>query len=307
MASQIKIKRRQRWSAVPDCVLENQNLSFPARLTLSWMLGREDGWEIRVGVMCRTLGLTDKTWPRVRDELISAGFFQQTKLTDPESKKIYWVHIVTDDPLYPEISTPPNGGDGKTIPPKGRHGAGRDASGGDYHTELNHPLKTTTESPVDNLPAALVDVGGGVIDFFLEAAGNPQILMQERATLVKKLGAASEEQVRWAGAAWRETVERDKATSAEGLAVALCKLAAQGRVTRPKTIFKLESKQVADAQAERWKKLKSLAGRKYLSPAGLAEVNPSGTISMPHGAIAGSAALHALAQIENGIWRPAPT
>jgi len=129
-------------------------MSFGARVVLAWLLGREDGWEIRIGHMCRVLGLTDKSWPRIRDELRSAGFFESTRLK-ADGGRFEWRNAVTDAPLY---AIPPKRGDGSalaaqhsrnsaaasTIPPKRMDGGSRDADGGGYQRLVDHPVLTTT-------------------------------------------------------------------------------------------------------------------------------------------------------------------
>lgn len=152
----IQIRRRQRWSAVPDSVLEAVGMSFGARVVLAWLIGREDGWEIRIGHMCRVLGLTDKSWPRIRDELRSAGFFASVR-RKAEGGRFEWEHTITDSPLY---AIPPKWGGGSqhpvtvakhprnsaaasAIPPDRMDGAGRDAGGGDYQKVVDHPVLTT--------------------------------------------------------------------------------------------------------------------------------------------------------------------
>lgn len=120
----IRVHKRQSWSSVPDAVLEHPSLSLGARLVLAWMLGRPPGWEIRVGPMCRVLRLTDKTWPRIRDELCAAGFFRQQRLAS-SAGRVQWRQEVSDEPLY---TTPPKRGDG-AIPPKGMDGASMDGGG----------------------------------------------------------------------------------------------------------------------------------------------------------------------------------
>lgn len=164
-------------------------------------------------------------------------------------------------------------------------------------------IKTTT--PLVDKPCRQQYVMCGGANSFLEAAGNPESLMHKRATLEKYLGKATKEQISWAGFAWRDTVQDGKAEDPERLAVALCKLAKQGRLTRPKSVAELETSLDIAAQSDGWERLKSLAGRKYLTTDGLAHVNPGGTISLPHGTISGSAVLQALAHIESGVWPPA--
>lgn len=176
---------------------------------------------------------------------------------------------------------------------------------GNYnHNSISN--STTTPLSSDKRQTAPNGAGsGGVIDLFINAAGQPAVLLTKRSMLSKVLGSASEDQARWAGTAWRETIEAGKAESAEGLAVTLCRLAAQGGVTRPKRLAELESKQATAVEAANWQKLRELAGRKYKTPLGVAEINPGGMISLPGGAMSGPAALQALSHIESGAWQPA--
>lgn len=141
MTDRIAIKKRHSYSSVPDAVLENLSLSFTARITLAWLLGRPPGWEVRVGHLRRVLGLSDKTWPRARDELATAGFYRQERTTG-RSNKFVWRHWVTDAPLYesnPADPIPPKGGDGAT-PPRGRDGGGMDAEQGDIPPRVNQDI-----------------------------------------------------------------------------------------------------------------------------------------------------------------------
>lgn len=94
----MKVRRSLRFSSVPDAVLEAANLSFGARVVLAWALGRQDGFECWIWYMLKTLGLTDRTWPRVRRELIEAGFFYQTREKGDDGKFV-WKNEFTDSPL----------------------------------------------------------------------------------------------------------------------------------------------------------------------------------------------------------------
>ncbi|MBK7846249.1 MAG: hypothetical protein IPJ73_02150 [Zoogloea sp.] len=47
----IVVRKRRPYSSVPDDVLEDIRLSMRARLVVAWMLGRPDGWIIRVAMM----------------------------------------------------------------------------------------------------------------------------------------------------------------------------------------------------------------------------------------------------------------
>lgn len=96
--SQATVNRKLRSASVPDAVLEDCELSFPARIVLAWALGRQDGFEVWIWYMCKQLGLSDKSWPRVRRELIAAGFFIQRR-EKGEDGKFIWKNEFTDEPL----------------------------------------------------------------------------------------------------------------------------------------------------------------------------------------------------------------
>lgn len=96
--SQATVTRKLRFAAVPDAVLEDCGLSFSARIVLAWALGRQDGFAVWIWYMCKQLGLSDKSWPRVRRELIAAGFFIQRR-EKGEDGKFIWKNEFTDQPL----------------------------------------------------------------------------------------------------------------------------------------------------------------------------------------------------------------
>lgn len=97
--AKVVVRRHLRFSVVADQILEATRLSCSARVVLAWALGRQDGFECWVWYMCKVLGLTDKTWPRARKELINAGYFKQTREQGPDGKFI-WRNEFTDAPLY---------------------------------------------------------------------------------------------------------------------------------------------------------------------------------------------------------------
>lgn len=302
--STVRVRKRQRWSAVPDAVLENTSLSFSARLTLGWLLGREEGWEIRVGYMCKVLGLTDKTWPRVRGELIEAGFYSQQKNVDGATGRIFWQCEVTDAPLYSDKPIPPKRGDGqKTIPPSGMDGSSMDGKGGDYHTVVNQPVltkTTTTLPPVDNCASC----SSSSFSIFFQAAGSPSRLAAVADQLGKVLKTADPEQAKLAGAAWKEAVAAGKANDIGAYAYQLCKAAAAGKVFKPPVVRHAEATEKAERQTKEWDRLKALAGSRFLTDKGEeAVITDQGFVSLKAGVMAGNAALQALKAIETKVWQ----
>lgn len=122
--SKIRISKKMPFSAVPDMVF-SLDLSHTAIVILAWALGRPDGWEFYIGHMLRTLHLTEAKWATARKQLITAGFFVQTKGRD-EKGKVVWENEFTDKPLFFPIPNKPMHGetkhgdtkDGKPMPDK---------------------------------------------------------------------------------------------------------------------------------------------------------------------------------------------
>ncbi len=96
----ITVRKRRKWSAVPDDVLEHPRLSLRARAVLGWMLGRADGWVIQVEHMLRVLRMTEYVWASVRSELQEAGYYRQTRVRQPNGT-ITWLKDVLDPPEPP--------------------------------------------------------------------------------------------------------------------------------------------------------------------------------------------------------------
>ncbi|WP_153109341.1 hypothetical protein [Propionivibrio limicola] len=157
------------------------------------------------------------------------------------------------------------------------------------------PTPTPTLTPT---PTTTCTAGGGVFGIFYESAGRPDCLVARAKDLGKVLAAAGEEQARWAGAAWRATVGAGAAKDAEALAVALCKHAAEGRMSRPAAIAaaeKMEAARKVRAGADRRyaealavpppgfvaggdEAGKSLVGRFLSTPAGAGPISVAGAI-----------------------------
>lgn len=141
----ISVNRRLAYSAVPDAVLEHPALSFSARTTLGWMLGRPAGWEIRVGYMLKVLRLTDKTWKRTKRELIREGFFSQRR-EKGDNGKFVWFQEVTDAPLFP-------------IPPKRMDGNCSDAGVRSKAVHLEEHSNTKAAKTAAAAPSRRKDCG----------------------------------------------------------------------------------------------------------------------------------------------------
>jgi len=131
MCSQIRVTKRRSFSAIPDDILEDVRMRPETRLVLGWLIGRPDGWEVRVGHVRRTLGLTERRWAKARNEMEECGYLQQIQRRDKRGKFI-WEHIVSDSPT---TSIPPKPRDGKTMDGK----PGRITTSPE-HQESNTPL-----------------------------------------------------------------------------------------------------------------------------------------------------------------------
>lgn len=76
------------------------------RLVLSWLIGRPNGWEVRVGQMISVLGLSRERWSRARREMQRWGYLKQTRNRKPDGS-FEWEIVVTDTPT--EIISPSDG------------------------------------------------------------------------------------------------------------------------------------------------------------------------------------------------------
>lgn len=217
----VRVEKRFAFSAVPDALLEDKRLSLSARAVLGWMLGRPPGWKISLEHMKSVLGVSDKVWPRIRDELANAGYYQQDRQrgVSKRGKKGVWVweHVITDAPL---LSIPPIGRDGESIPPFCIDGGCRDARGGDIPDHLNrqnhHPSREREVAGTPAPAAVEVEVVEDEEDLIeaacwaAAAAGNPPRAPGAfRAAVRKRIrdhGASPED--RASLAAWREHLTR---------------------------------------------------------------------------------------------------
>lgn len=58
MSSTVKIRKRRAFSAIPDDILQDTRMRTETRLVLGWLIGRPDGWEVRVKHVQHILGLS---------------------------------------------------------------------------------------------------------------------------------------------------------------------------------------------------------------------------------------------------------
>lgn len=137
MSSQITVNKRRSFSAIPDDILEDTRMRPETRLVLGWLIGRPDGWEVRVGYVQRVLGLTKPRWAKARKEMEACGYLEQLRRKSTNGKFV-WEHFITDSPTMVRKSTDGKSIDGKpgdiTTPPHQQ----------DSNTPLNGPVAITT-------------------------------------------------------------------------------------------------------------------------------------------------------------------
>ena len=186
-------------SIFPTSVFLDLRLSLDTRAVLGWALSRPNDWNFRIGHMCHTLGISDKKWPRIRDEMVAVGYLSVSqkrgavfsrKANKMIENAILWEYEFSDAPLLDSLlsSTPPNRGDGKnsqnlhsSIPPKRRDGSRMDGEGEDYQylkTVVNNPpapeARDTHEPEAQG--AKLPPPAGECIDLFIANEKWPELL-----------------------------------------------------------------------------------------------------------------------------------
>ena len=135
MSSTIKVRKRRSFSAIPDDILEDNRMRTETRLVLGWLIGRPDGWEVRVGHVQKTLGISEGRWKTSRREMEKFGYLQQTRKKMADGTFL-WEHTVTDTPktTIGGFSTDGPSTDGETI-----DGKPTDITSSVYQEDLNTP------------------------------------------------------------------------------------------------------------------------------------------------------------------------
>lgn len=96
-ASTVQIRKRRAFSAIPDDILEDKRMRTETRLVLGWLIGRPNGWIVRVRHIMAVLGLSDGRWKTSRREMEKYGYLQQIR-TQTTDGTFQWEHAVTDTP-----------------------------------------------------------------------------------------------------------------------------------------------------------------------------------------------------------------
>lgn len=132
------------YAKIPQSVLCNKCLSLEARLVLGWLIGRPSGWILNIGHMTNELGITEQKWRRIRNELISGGFFNQQK-KKTKNGTYQWKHTWTTKPT---LQNPSSGesNDGKATGCEAEHGNVQDLKQRSKNKEKGgvFPVKRTT-------------------------------------------------------------------------------------------------------------------------------------------------------------------
>ena len=97
-ASTVKIRKRRSFSAIPDDILEDKRMRTETRLVLGWLIGRPNGWIVRVRHVMAVLGLSEGRWKTSRREMEKYGYLQQVR-TKTIDGTFQWEHAVSDEPI----------------------------------------------------------------------------------------------------------------------------------------------------------------------------------------------------------------
>jgi len=97
----VKVTKRRSFSAIPDDILEDKRMRTETRLVLGWLVGRPNGWIIRVRHVMAALGLSEGRWKTSRQEMEKYGYLQQVR-KGTEEGTFLWEHDVTDTPILPK-------------------------------------------------------------------------------------------------------------------------------------------------------------------------------------------------------------
>lgn len=140
MSHAIRIKRRAT-STVPDDILTNERLSWPARVVLGWMLGRSADFKLHVWHVRKTFRLSEKKWVSLRRNLQQEGYYWQGKERGLDGRFV-WTNIVSDQAEF----SPPHRkrGDGKPSPQNPRDGKPSDGNGRDIPVVIHTNSRITT-------------------------------------------------------------------------------------------------------------------------------------------------------------------
>lgn len=140
----VQVKHGRRFGIVPDYILEARDISLQARAVAAWLAGRSDGFQVRIGPMCRMLGLSEARWLTVRKDLQRIGWWQSYR-RQTSSGKIAWCHEFKDTP--PAAATiPQKTMDGQTTAGRAMADGKQDKPKGQHQEEKTNKTTTTQNS-----------------------------------------------------------------------------------------------------------------------------------------------------------------
>lgn len=139
----VQIKHGRRFGIVPDYILESKDISLPARTVAAWLAGRSDGFQVRIGPMCRMLGLSEARWRSVRKDLQRIGWWQSCRCQTADGR-IVWHHEFRDTP--PASTIPQKTMDGQTMDGGSIHGEQQDIPRGQNQKDKTNKTTTTQNS-----------------------------------------------------------------------------------------------------------------------------------------------------------------
>jgi len=91
--------RRERWTSVPEAILEDLKLSERARLILAWCLGKSDDFDLHVWHIQKTFKLSKKQWVNARRELEEKGYYRARRLRQADGMMVWELDV-----YYPAIN-----------------------------------------------------------------------------------------------------------------------------------------------------------------------------------------------------------
>lgn len=103
---EVKVRRRASFSIVDDRLFCDKRLDLDTRMVAAWMLGRPDGWIIRITHMQKALGISECVWKRVRQQLVATGYFSSRRERRDDGT-LGWTHVVDDAGLDGATATIP--------------------------------------------------------------------------------------------------------------------------------------------------------------------------------------------------------
>lgn len=149
----LTVRKKRPYSSVPDDILTDERLSERARLILAWMIGRPEGWELRVGHVQSLFRLSEKQWGAARRELEAAGYYRQVRGHLPNGH-VTWTREVWDS----QMNDHPPKKAGMVKPSDGSPPDGRPSDGqrGDIAVDLSKHNKEAVVLPILGIPSCPV-------------------------------------------------------------------------------------------------------------------------------------------------------